>query len=57
MNKIQTLFVIAAILAVAATQAVADKHHFYPLDVAIAEGKTEVTLFEVGPELDRLLKR
>ena len=55
MNKFNTFLLVAALLAVA-TAANGNNHLLYDLPVAKAEGKSEVTLFEVSPQVDNLLK-
>jgi len=58
MNKINLLLcVFLAVTIVAAQEATTQNPHLYSLPVAVAEGKTEVTLFEVSPKVDELLKR
>ena len=57
MNKINTLLLVAGLLALVTANAAAQQHILYPLPVAVAEGKTEATLFEVSPKVDELLKR
>ena len=57
MNKVNTLLLLAGIMALAVAQAASEQHLLYPLPVEVAEGKTEVTLFEVSPQVDVLLKR
>ena len=61
MNKINTIFLLATVFALVAATSPAKpaqrQHIFYPLPVDVAEGKSEVTLFEVSPAVDKLLKR
>ena len=55
MNKINTCLFLAVLLTLACA---ADQQHiFYDLPVEKAEGKSEVTLFEVSPLVDALLKK
>jgi len=55
MNKIHICFFLAVLFTLACA---ADKQHiFYDLPVEKAEGKSEVTLFEVSPQVDKLLKK
>ena len=57
MTKVNTLVLLAAVLALTYAQVSTNQHLFYPLPISVAEGKTEVTLFEVSPQVDILLKR
>jgi len=45
MNKINTLLLVAGLLALVAANTGASQHLLYPLPVDVAEGKTQVTLF------------
>ena len=58
MNKINTLLCAFLLVAfVAAQQVSAENPHLYSLPIAKSAGKTAVTLYEVSPEVDKLLKR
>ena len=50
------LVILIAVLCLFATVHCADDKHLYPMAVAPAEGATQITLFDVWPKMDSLLK-
>lgn len=56
MNKLNTLILIALCVSLVVTSGSTSQPHLYNTPVSPAEGQTSITLFDVRPHIDTLLK-